>query len=95
MSEYTPKTENVASYYVEGRLSMHDGFQPAEEEDFYRWLAEHDAEVAKSTEERIIKRLEEEREKHIPWCGEVQPCPKCYQTIGLETAIALTERENA
>lgn len=44
--------------------------------------------------ERVLALLEEEREKHIPWCGEVQPCPKCYQTIGLETAIALIKGEN-
>jgi hypothetical protein len=44
-------------------------------------------------EERIIKRLEEEREKHIPWCGDIQPCAKCNQTVGLETALALIKGE--
>ena len=43
---------------------------------------------------RIIKLLEAEREKHIPWCGNVQPCPECYKTMGLETAIALIKGEN-
>jgi hypothetical protein len=50
--------------------------------------------AAKATEERIIKLLEKEREKHIPWCGDTQPCAKCNQTIGLETAIARIEGEN-
>jgi len=44
--------------------------------------------------ERITARLNREREKHVPWCGQSQPCPECYQTIGLETAIALVEGEN-
>jgi len=39
MSEYTPTVEDVRSYYVEGRLSMHDGFEFTDEAQFDRWLA--------------------------------------------------------
>jgi hypothetical protein len=47
----------------------------------------------RDTEGRLIKLLEKEREKHIPWCGDVQPCPKCHQTMGLETAITVIQGE--
>jgi len=50
-------------------------------------------EIVACVEERIIKLIEDEREKHIPWCGDIQPCPKCHQTIGLETAIAVVKGE--
>jgi len=47
----------------------------------------------KAEQQRIIKLLEDEREKHIPWCGDIQPCPKCHHAMGLETAIELVEGE--
>jgi hypothetical protein len=92
--EHYPTTEGVRRAYVYPSPSGAVWDEQDAEVEFNLWLKYHDEDVAKDTEERIIKRLEEEREKHIPWCGEVQPCPKCYQTIGLETAIALTEGEN-
>ena len=40
MSEqYTPSLEELSDYYIEGRLQMHDGFQPANEEQFNRAIA--------------------------------------------------------
>lgn len=41
---------------------------------------------------RIIKLLEAERQKHVPWCGQ-KDCLMCEQTIGIERAIALIEGE--
>lgn len=38
MSEYTPTTEEVRDYYVEGRLQTHDGMEPTNEAQFDRWL---------------------------------------------------------
>lgn len=82
----TPTDKQVRDWYmgygVEGRAELAD----VEGDAFDRYLAEHDARIAKETEQRIIKLLENKREEHIPWCG-VAHCDKCEQTIGIEKAI--------
>ena len=42
------------------------------------------------TKKRIIKLLEQERLKHIPWCGK-NACQICEQTMGIEKAIELIQ----
>lgn len=56
MNEYTPTTEVIRYEFVNNV----PGFTASLV--FDRWLAQHDAEVAKATEERIIKLLEEHAE---------------------------------
>ena len=59
MSDYTVTTEDVRERFTD----WYDGPKapPLDESraEFDRWLAQHDAEVAKATEERIIKLLKE------------------------------------
>jgi hypothetical protein len=43
-------------------------------------------------EREILKLLEEERLKHIPWCGK-NACQICEQTMGIEKALALIKGE--
>lgn len=52
--DYTPTTEEVRRYYVEGRLSAHDGSEPASSAQFERW---QDAFV-ESIRERIAQDIE-------------------------------------
>jgi hypothetical protein len=86
MSEFTPTTKmirgNLASF-----LSRHTPMKKEEvESQFDRWLEQHDAEVAKATEERTIKLLE------AMDCGD-ESCIHdacCFS----EDAIALIEGEN-
>ena len=57
MSDYTPITEEVkANYALVGDDEVVNNIN---EQKFDRWLGQHDAEVAKATEERIIKLLED------------------------------------
>jgi hypothetical protein len=60
MSEYIPSTEEVRRAYVyETPVETPAGWdEAANEAEFNRWLEQHDAEVAKATEQRIIKRVE-------------------------------------
>ncbi len=72
MSDYTPTTEEVQSYYVSGRAQIRLQITGVRAQDitpfsheFDRWLAAHDAE----------KRAEWEAEKG----GQVVPCARCGQ----------------
>ena len=56
MSDYTPTTEEVkANYALVGDDEVVNNIN---EQKFDRWLAQRDAEVAKATETRIIKLLD-------------------------------------
>jgi hypothetical protein len=41
-------------------------------------------------EREIIKLLEEERLKHVPWCGK-EECLMCERTVGIERAMGLIQ----
>ena len=58
MSDYTPTTEEVKANYA--LVGDDEVVNSINEQKFDRWLEQHDAEVAKATEERIIKLLETE-----------------------------------
>lgn len=89
MSDYIPTTADVRDAY-----SSESSDSTYANRMFDAWLAKYKAKQIAKAEERIIKLLEDEREKHIPWCGKIQPCPECHQTVGLEKAIALIKGEN-
>ena len=61
VSNYIPSTEEVRRAYVyETPVETPAGWdEAANEAEFNRWLAQHDAEVAKATEERIINQLDD------------------------------------
>ena len=84
MSDYTPITEEVkANYALVGDDEVVNNIN---EQKFDRWLGQHDAEVAKATEERIIKLLEENAHtEELLSVGFYEPEPIIY----LSTAIAL------
>lgn len=59
MSDYILTTEQVRDYYREVVSVLADGtLSKIEAERFDHWIAQHDAEVAKATQERIIALLE-------------------------------------
>ena len=62
MSKYTPTTEVVCAAYIDDSQNSSSKFIDSDllKAEFDRWLAQHDAEVARATEERIIKLLEAE-----------------------------------
>jgi len=95
MNEYTPTTERVRRDYVVENLGSTTEPHTATdgEAEFDRWLAQHDAEVVKATEERIIALLEAKFDvtmKIATLLGHEEPEP----TISLETAIALIKGDN-
>lgn len=71
MSDVTPTTEYVRAQYA--RIENYDPYYEGDlyltpdgqlsAEQFDRWLAEHDAEVAKAERERIAKAVWEEKQK--------------------------------
>lgn len=71
--DYTPTTSEVCDYYVEGRLSKHDGFEVAQDRQFFRWLAAHDAEVRKGEREKVAREIEGLR-------GSIQQWLEAYET---------------
>lgn len=55
MSEqYTPSLEELSDYYIEGRLQMHDGFQPANEEQFDRAIDKIKADAIREAASGLI-----------------------------------------
>ena len=62
MSDYTPTTDELRDVWADrydGENSWADSAEKAGyEAEFDRWLAQHDAEIVKATEERIIALLE-------------------------------------
>lgn len=75
-------TENIrhmfASQWVDAELT------------FDRWLEQHDAEVAKATEERIIKLLEEDAIAWSPQCSlplDIEHCQYCAERVLLIESI--------
>lgn len=90
MSEYTPSTEDIKweyrnqcnQYYADCEI------KPQEHaEEFDRWLAKHDAEVAKAERERIIEIAEGHR--HV-YSEEHFDCDVC---VTLNQLIALIKGE--
>jgi hypothetical protein len=83
-------TERIRELFTDG------GFWSSD--DFDRWLEQHDAEVAKATEGRIIKLLEDERRKceQAGLFANGLELREQLQTlfIGLESAIKLIKGEN-
>lgn len=61
MNDYIPTTENIRDAYA----TENQGYQWDWNDcisQFDRWIAQHDAEVAKATENRIIKLLEKAKD---------------------------------
>ena len=58
MSEYVPSTEQVRKDYLKHAAL----YQDAAADWFDRWLAEHDAEVAKAERERLAKLVWNEKQ---------------------------------
>lgn len=75
MSKYIPSTETVRRAYIyETPVETPAGWdEAANEAEFDRWIAQHDAEVAKATEERIIKLLESLKGTCDNDCDECRP----------------------
>ena len=68
MSIYTPTTQEVRNRYVFGTYWENDGdTSGGDNAPFNRWLAQHDAEVAKATEERFIELLEDPATMNAWW----------------------------
>lgn len=89
MSEYTPITDVVRSDYMHSNTLHRAGFNNTHEtysDEFDRWLEQHDAEVAKATEERIIKLLQAQRvlcsDKECCWLATEYKC-HCEEVIAL------------
>lgn len=88
MNDYTPTTQEVKSaYWVGVAVSSIDRLERYHE--FERWLAQHDAEVAKAAEERIIKLLEDTPATRITWMGD----GSSVYALGKEDYIALIKGE--
>lgn len=51
---YTPTVEDACWYYVEGRLSIHDGFEAADEAQFYRMIASVRSDTLREVAEEIL-----------------------------------------
>lgn len=94
MSEYIPSTEAVRRAYVyETPVETPAGWdEAANEAEFNRWLAQNNAEVAKATEERIIKLLETEFCEPEFNGDSFTPADNVLVNLGL--AIELIKREN-
>jgi hypothetical protein len=87
MSDYTPTTEEVkANYALVGDDEVVNNIN---EQKFDRWLEQNNAEVTKSTEQRIVKLIEAEIER----VSNPMLVDREYLD-GLETAIALIKGEN-
>ena len=59
--DYVPETKVVLASYIHSNFITRMGFDNTSDiyaAEFDRWLEQHDAEIAKVTEERIIKLLE-------------------------------------
>jgi len=65
VSEQTPTTGQVKGWYVAARGEYQFVIHSKYEAEFHRWLEQHDAEIAKATEERIIKLLEKHSKSFI------------------------------
>ena len=87
MSDYTPTTEEVKTNYA--LVGDDEVVNNINEQKFDRWLEQNNAEVTKSTEQRIVKLIEAEIER----VSNPMLVDREYLD-GLETAIALIKGEN-
>ena len=85
MSDYTPTTDDVETWYV----GNHD---PAHAHEFRRWLKAHDAEVAAQAlrdyaQARYLDHLDD---PDLPWIEQPSPMARDYA----RTTAALRDRAN-
>lgn len=81
MSEFTPTTEQVKSYY-RGWLSDVHGIDVGEDQ-FDRWLTQRDAEVAEETLNTAIMLLKSELEETEPHPEEARGLTRALQILSL------------
>lgn len=92
MSEYIPTTEEVRQGFADNSFTFmsHEGVTiQVATKWFDHWLEQHDAEVAKVTEQRIIKLLRTELGPYLIWADDTP----YIKGINLDGFIALIEGE--
>jgi len=96
---YTPVTELVQADYIHSNAVVRAGFGNTSESfaaEFDRWLEQHDADVVKATEERIIKLLEEHQPSELGQEFGIYPCTCGYDSPDIDLSqhhIALIKGE--
>lgn len=92
MSDYMPTTEEVRQGFADNSFTFmsHEGVTiQVATKWFDHWLEQHDAEIEKATEERIIKLLEDKGWGNKYMVALIKASQKDHETVSL-----LTKGEN-
>jgi hypothetical protein len=93
MSDYTPTTVEVGDAYDSFMIEFKNDYTG--DNQFDRWLAEHDAEVAKAERERIVVLLNGFRERLYDDANDSDdPAWDIERAEAVETCITLIKGEN-